>query len=73
MLPKVVYIGSALGLLASISIGPIAGVLYRVHPRLPFYVILANQVLIALLFANLHWASQKGDCQSPLQGKHNEM
>jgi hypothetical protein len=52
-LPRVLSIGSAFGLLASIPIGPIAGALYQLHPRLPFYLILANQVLIALLFASL--------------------
>lgn len=61
MLPKVVSIGSAFGLLASIPIGPIAGALYRVHPRLPFYVILANQVFIALLFASLQRATGTGE------------
>lgn len=54
LLPKVISIGSALALFLSIPIGPLAGALYQVSPRLPFYLILTNQVVIALLFMSLH-------------------
>lgn len=66
LLPKVISIGSALALVSSIPIGPLAGVLYRANPRLPFYLVLAIQVLVALLFASLRRAINKGDCKSPL-------
>lgn len=59
LLPRVVAVGSAFSLLASIPIGPLAGALYRLNPRFPFYLILVNQVLIALLFASL-WQRTAG-------------
>lgn len=60
LLPKVLSIGSAFGLLASIPVGPIAGAFYQVHPRLPFFLILANQLLIVLLFASLLRSTRLG-------------
>lgn len=60
LLPRVVAVGSAFSLLASIPIGPLAGTLYRLHPRFPFYLLLTNQVLIALLFISLGRRGRNG-------------
>ncbi len=53
LLPRVISVSSAFSLLASIPIGPLSGALYRLDPRFPFHLVIANQVLIALLFASL--------------------